>query len=117
MHLIPLIDGNCGTVEATDFAQPWAATTASNTRVRYDAKTNSRGHFLEGKDMSGPIVRTGTNPKFWEGWDKAFGSKTGTNKSSEKKAAAPKAAAKVAEAEAKPATKQAPGKKSAKKKA
>jgi len=25
--------------------------------------------------MSGPIVRTGTNPKFWEGWDKAFANK------------------------------------------
>lgn len=24
--------------------------------------------------MSGPIVRTGTNPKFWSNWDKAFGS-------------------------------------------
>ena len=23
--------------------------------------------------MSGPIVRTGTNPKFWANWDKAFG--------------------------------------------
>jgi hypothetical protein len=25
--------------------------------------------------MSGPIVRTGTNPKFWANWDKAFGAK------------------------------------------
>jgi len=25
--------------------------------------------------MSGPIVRTGTNPKFWSNWDKAFGNK------------------------------------------
>lgn len=23
--------------------------------------------------MSGPIVRTGTTPKFWENWDTAFG--------------------------------------------
>lgn len=23
--------------------------------------------------MGGPIVRTGTNPQYWEGWDRAFG--------------------------------------------
>ncbi len=23
--------------------------------------------------MSGPIVRTGTTPKFWENWDRVFG--------------------------------------------
>lgn len=22
--------------------------------------------------MGGPIVRTGTNPQFWEGWDRVF---------------------------------------------
>ena len=25
--------------------------------------------------MSGPIVRTGTNPKFWSNWERAFGKK------------------------------------------
>jgi hypothetical protein len=33
--------------------------------------------------MSGPIVRTGTTPKFWENWDRVFGGK-------KKQAAAPK---------------------------
>ncbi|MEZ6057065.1 MAG: RNA polymerase subunit sigma [Planctomycetaceae bacterium] len=27
--------------------------------------------------MSGPIVRTGTNPKFWTNWDNVFGDKKG----------------------------------------
>jgi len=41
--------------------------------------------------MSGPIVRTGTNPKFWSNWDRAFGSeaadkpKAGKKKSSSRK--------------------------------
>ncbi len=26
--------------------------------------------------MSGPIVRTGTNPKFWSNWDNIFGGKS-----------------------------------------
>lgn len=50
--------------------------------------------------MGGPIVRTGTNPKFWEGWDKVFGDKgksSGTKKTA-KKADKPKAAAKKAPA-------------------
>ena len=25
--------------------------------------------------MGGPIVRTGTNPKFWENWENVFGKK------------------------------------------
>lgn len=25
--------------------------------------------------MSGPIVRTGATPKFWENWDRVFGNK------------------------------------------
>ena len=54
--------------------------------------------------MSGPIVRTGTNPKFWEGWDKAFANAPKT---------APKKAAKTEAAKA-PA-KAAPAKKAAKK--
>lgn len=51
--------------------------------------------------MSGPIVRTGTNPKFWSNWDQAFGKKaegsTAAPKAA-KKAAAPKKAAKKAAA-------------------
>ena len=64
--------------------------------------------------MSGPIVRTGTNPKFWEGWDKAFGKSAETPKA---EAASPatkkKAAAKAAEPVA--AVKKAVAKKAAKK--
>jgi len=45
--------------------------------------------------MSGPIVRTGTNPKFWSNWERAFGKKTGTAAPA-KKIAAPKAAKKTA---------------------
>lgn len=55
--------------------------------------------------MSGPIVRTGTNPKFWANWDQAFGGgksedagkKSGKAKASKAKVTkekAPKAAAK-----------------------
>ena len=50
--------------------------------------------------MSGPIVRTGTNPKFWSNWDKVFGDKK-----------------KSAKVEAPKAAKKAPVKKAAKKKA
>jgi hypothetical protein len=32
--------------------------------------------------MSGPIVRTGTTPKFWQNWDQAFGGKSGKKSSS-----------------------------------
>lgn len=55
--------------------------------------------------MSGPIVRTGTTPKFWENYDNIFGKKTAAKK-------APVAAA----APAKKATKKA-AKKATKKKA
>lgn len=37
--------------------------------------------------MSGPIVRTGTTPKFWENWDKAFGEKKKTKKKPARKTA------------------------------
>lgn len=37
--------------------------------------------------MGGPIVRTGTNPKFWEGWDKVFNKKGAAGKPAAKKAA------------------------------
>lgn len=43
--------------------------------------------------MSGPIVRTGTTPKFWENWDKAFG-KSKSRSAGGEKVAAKKAAAK-----------------------
>ncbi len=56
--------------------------------------------------MSGPIVRTGTTPKFWENYDNIFG----------KKAAPKKATAAAAAAPAKKATKKA-AKKATKKKA
>lgn len=42
--------------------------------------------------MSGPIVRTGTTPAFWEGWDKVFGKKGAAKKKPEP--AKPAAAAK-----------------------
>ncbi|MBI1349245.1 RNA polymerase subunit sigma [bacterium] len=50
--------------------------------------------------MSGPIVRTGTNPKFWANYDKIFGSKepapAKAGKKATPKAAAPKKAVKKA---------------------
>lgn len=48
-------------------------------------------------EMSGPIVRTGTTPEYWENWDKIFGDQakkqTGSKKTAAK-ATAKKAAAK-----------------------
>ena len=38
--------------------------------------------------MSGPIVRTGTTPKFWENYDRIF-NKAGSKKSSVSKEAKP----------------------------
>jgi hypothetical protein len=39
--------------------------------------------------MSGPIVRTGTNPKYWNNWDNVFGGKKkGTGKTEKKPATA-----------------------------
>jgi hypothetical protein len=40
-------------------------------------------------DVSGPIVRTGTTPKYWENWDRIFGDDAeagGSSKSSKKPA-------------------------------
>ena len=37
--------------------------------------------------MSGPIVRTGATPEFWENWDKIFGDK-GKKSTGKKKAGA-----------------------------
>jgi len=44
--------------------------------------------------MSGPIVRTGTTPKFWANWDKAFGGDqaSGGKKKAKKKTARKKPA-------------------------
>jgi hypothetical protein len=36
--------------------------------------------------MSGPIVRTGTTPAFWQNWDNVFGKKTGGKKKEAPKA-------------------------------
>jgi hypothetical protein len=58
--------------------------------------------------MSGPIVRTGTNPKFWSNYDRIFGNKTA--------AAAPKKAEKAAPKAAKKSAKKKAAKKPAKKK-
>ena len=50
--------------------------------------------------MSGPIVRTGATPEFWENWDKIFGDsdKKKSSKKSSKKSTkkAPKASKKAA---------------------
>ena len=46
--------------------------------------------------MSGPIVRTGTNPKFWSNYDKVFGAKPAVGASAAKKATTKKAATKKA---------------------
>lgn len=77
-----------------------------------------RNHFVllqRQRDMSGPIVRTGTTPEYWKNWDQIFGDKTTGKKAVGKKAA--KGAAKKAAAKktAKKAAKSAP-KKAAKKK-
>ena len=60
--------------------------------------------------MSGPIVRTGATPEFWQNWDRVFGGK--------KKAAGgtKKAAGKSAKTAAKKAPKKAAARKSVKKK-
>jgi hypothetical protein len=62
--------------------------------------------------MSGPIVRTGATPEYWENWDKIFGNKktkktasgTAAKKSAPRKKSAKKVAAK--KASAKPAKKK-----------
>ena len=41
--------------------------------------------------MGGPIVRTGTTPKFWENWEQVFGDKKKTTKKGKKKVAKTKA--------------------------
>lgn len=44
--------------------------------------------------MSGPIVRTGTTPKFWENYDKVFGGAKTAAKKAEGKPSAKKKPAK-----------------------
>jgi hypothetical protein len=73
--------------------------------------------------MSGPIVRTGATPEFWDNWDRIFGDKAkdaGEPKSKStraKKASAPKKAGKKAAKKAPAAKKKtAPAKKKAGKK-
>lgn len=68
--------------------------------------------------MSGPIVRTGTTPKFWQNWDQAFGKKkSGQSMATARgaKTAAPKSAKKSKKSSAKSAvakkTKKGSGKK------
>jgi len=52
--------------------------------------------------MGGPIVRTGTTPKFWQNWEQVFGNNKKSSKSQTKAAAK------------KPSTKAAAGKKTKK---
>lgn len=44
--------------------------------------------------MSGPIVRTGTTPKFWENYDKVFGKAKSAPKSGDAKSQGKKTAKK-----------------------
>lgn len=46
--------------------------------------------------MSGPIVRTGTTPKFWENYDNIFGKKAAPKKATAAAAPAKKATKKAA---------------------
>jgi hypothetical protein len=64
--------------------------------------------FQEQTAMSGPIVRTGTTPKFWQNWDQAFGGKSGKKSTSSGTHAA---ATKSAKSVKKASTKSAAGKK------
>jgi hypothetical protein len=46
--------------------------------------------------MSGPIVRTGATPEFWNNWDNVFSEKTKSKKKTAAKATKKKAAKKKA---------------------
>ena len=61
--------------------------------------------------MSGPIVRTGTTPKFWQNWDQVFGGKSRKKSASSGTQAA---ATKSAKSAKKASTKSAAGKKAKK---
>lgn len=57
--------------------------------------------------MGGPIVRTGTTPKFWQNWEGIFGKKTSATRGSKPVAAkSPKAAKKATKGPAKKAGKK-----------
>lgn len=56
--------------------------------------------------MSGPIVRTGTTPKFWENYDNIFNKKKTAAPKKEATAAAAKPAKKVAKKATKKAAKK-----------
>lgn len=58
--------------------------------------------------MSGPIVRTGTTPKYWQNWDNIFGSK---KKPAQKKTAESKSATAKKEGDSKSSKKAAVKKK------
>ncbi len=60
--------------------------------------------------MSGPIVRTGTTPKFWQNWDQVFGRGGKKSPSGEAKSSAAKSTKSVKKA----STKSAVGKKAKK---
>jgi hypothetical protein len=64
--------------------------------------------------MSGPIVRTGTTPKFWQNWDQVFGNKGGKKSGS---SAAKTAGKKPAKSAKKASAKAAAGKKAQNKRA
>ncbi len=53
--------------------------------------------------MSGPIVRTGTTPEFWRGWDQVFGDKSAKAAAKSAPVAAKKAGKKAAKKVAKKA--------------
>jgi hypothetical protein len=65
--------------------------------------------FQERTAMSGPIVRTGTTPKFWQNWDQVFGKKGGKKSGSGETTTSSKSAK-----SAKKAPKSAAGKKAKK---
>jgi hypothetical protein len=56
--------------------------------------------------MSGPIVRTGTTPEYWNNWDSIFGAKKGKPAAKPEKAAAKPAKAKPVKKAAKAAKKK-----------
>ena len=43
--------------------------------------------YAENESMSGPIVRTGATPKFWDNYDAIFGNKKAAKKPAKKKPA------------------------------
>jgi hypothetical protein len=56
--------------------------------------------------MGGPIVRTGTTPKFWQNWESVFGGKKSSSGSTKAAAKSPKTKKASAKAGAKKAGKK-----------